>query len=104
MLRGGRRTRENGGHMSTFRIALANIEFPPTPEDSVTLAEEAIAQASREGADLICFPEAYVPGYRLMSRRVPPPDAAFLERAWARIAAAAANGDVAVVLGTERVV
>ena len=34
----------------------------------------------------------------------PPPDAAFLERAWSAIAAAAAKASVAVVLGTERLV
>lgn len=27
--------------MNTFRIALANIRFPATPEESVTLAEQA---------------------------------------------------------------
>lgn len=43
--------------MSTFRIARANIQFPPTPEESVTLAEQAVAQAATERADLICFPE-----------------------------------------------
>ena len=50
--------------MSTFRIALANIPFPATPEESIALAEQAIAQASLERADLICFPECFVPGYR----------------------------------------
>ena len=50
--------------MSTFRIALANIRFPATPEESVALAEQAIAQASIERAGLICFPECFVPGYR----------------------------------------
>jgi predicted amidohydrolase len=50
--------------MSTFRIALANIRFPASPEESVTLAEEAIAQAAMERAGIICFPECYVPGYR----------------------------------------
>ncbi len=35
---------------------------------------------------------------------MPPPDVGFLERAWARIAAAAGRNDVAVVLGTERLV
>jgi len=89
--------------MGLFRIALANIQFPPTPDESVTLAEQAIAQASAEGAGIVCFPECYVPGYRLMGRRVPPPDAAFLERAWARIAAVAVKADIAVILGTERV-
>jgi predicted amidohydrolase len=86
-----------------FRIALANIRFPESPEDSVTLAEQAITQASGERADLICFPECYIPGYRV-GKRVAPPDAAFLARAWSTIAEAAVKGDVAVVLGTERVV
>ena len=79
--------------MSTFRIALANIPFPATPEESVTLAEQAIAQASVERADLICFPECFVPGYRGMGKRVPPPDPAFLERAWSAVAAAAAKAN-----------
>ena len=47
--------------MNTFRIALANIRFPATPEESVALAEQAIREASTEGADLICFPECFVP-------------------------------------------
>lgn len=90
--------------MSTFRIALANLRFPSTPDDSVALAEQAIARASAEGAGLVCFPECYVPGYRAPEKGVPPPDPAFLERAFAAVAAAAARGRIAVVLGTERVV
>ncbi|MEX0681954.1 MAG: nitrilase-related carbon-nitrogen hydrolase [Dehalococcoidia bacterium] len=72
--------------MTTFRIALANIRFPATPEESVTLAEQAIAQASNEGAGIICFPECFVPGYRGPGKTVPPPDPAFLDRAWSAIA------------------
>src|SRR6266436_9943515 len=87
-----------------FRIALANIRFPATPEESVTLAVQAIAQASIERAGLICFPECFVPGYRGLGKSVPPPDPAFLERAWSAVAAAAAKANIAVVLGTERVV
>jgi predicted amidohydrolase len=90
--------------MSPFRIALANLPFPATPEESVALAEQAIAEASREQAAIICFPECYVPGYRGMGRMPPPPDPAFLERAWSAIASAAARANLAVVLGTERVV
>jgi predicted amidohydrolase len=89
--------------MSTVRIALANIEFPATPEESIGLAERAIAEAGRERAGLICFPECFVPGYRGEGKPVPPPDPAFLECAWSAIAAAAAKASVAVVLGTERV-
>ena len=90
--------------MNMFRIALANIRFPATPEESVALAEQAIAQASGEGAGIVCFPECFVPGYRAKGKAIPPPDPAFLERASAAIAAAAAKAGIAVVLGTERVV
>jgi predicted amidohydrolase len=90
--------------MSTVRIALANLRFPATPDDSLKLAEEAIAQASTERADIICFPECYVPGYRAPGKLVPPPDSKFLERAWSAVAAAASEANVAVILGTERIV
>ncbi len=89
--------------MDAFRIALANLRFPATPEESVTLAEQAIAQAANERANLICFPECYVPGYRGLGKSVPPPDPAFLERAWSAIAAAAKAANLTAVLGTERV-
>jgi predicted amidohydrolase len=90
--------------MNTFRIALANIRFPATREESITLAEQAIGQASIEYADLICFPECFIPGYRGMGKQVSPPDRAFLERAWSALAASAAKATLAVVLGTERIV
>lgn len=90
--------------MTTFRLALANLPYPSSPDDSVARAEAAIAEAGRAGAGLVCFPEEYVPGYRLLGHRVPPPDPAFLDRAWGAVAAAAARARVAVVLGTERVV
>src|SRR5437762_2836957 len=87
-----------------FRIALANIRFPATPEESVSLAEQAIAQASVEHAGLICFPECFIPGYRGVGKLVPLPDPIFLERAWSTIAESAAKANLAIVLGTERVV
>src|SRR5215471_7630070 len=91
-------------NVSVFRVALANIEFPATPEESIALAEQAIAQASAERADLICFPECFIPGCRGMGKVVPPLDTAFLEGAWSRVASAAAKANLAVVLGTERFV
>ena len=90
--------------MNPFRIALANLRFPATPDESITLAVEAIGQASVQAARIICFPECFVPGYRGIGKSVPPPDPEFLERAWAIIAGAAAKASVTVVLGTERLV
>ncbi|HEU4420178.1 MAG TPA: carbon-nitrogen hydrolase family protein [Planctomycetota bacterium] len=87
-----------------IRIALANLPFPATPDDAVARSVRAIADAGAQRAAILCFPEAYVPGYRAPGRKVPPPDGAFLEQAWSEVAAAAAAARVAVVLGTERVV
>ena len=90
--------------MNPFRIALANIRFPATHEESITLAEQAIDQASIKGARIICFPECFIPGYRGIGKPVPSPDPEFLERAWSVIAEAAAKASITVVLGTERFV
>jgi predicted amidohydrolase len=89
--------------MDTFRIALANLRYPANPAESVALAEQAVAQAGQEHAEIVCFPECYFPGYRGLGKCPPPPDAAFLQSAWERIGKAAAAANVAVILGTERV-
>lgn len=85
-----------------MNIAVANIRFPKTREESVELALNAIEQAA--SAQIICFPECFIPGLRGVGHEVAAPDAAFLERAWGLIGEAAARAQVAVVLGTERVV
>ena len=55
-----------------LRIALANLRFPESPEESVRLAEQAVKQASVEGAGIVCFPECFVPGYRVGQAASPP--------------------------------
>jgi len=79
------------------------MRFPASAAESVALATDAIAEASAAGARVVCFPECFVPGYRAAGKAVPPPDAAFLERAWSTIAGAAAAHGITVILGTERV-
>ncbi len=88
--------------MPTFRIALANLPFPSSPDHSITLAETAIAEASAASAQIICFPESFVPGYRRPHDQLPTPDSPFLQHAWSRIQSAAAQSNIAVILGTER--
>lgn len=88
--------------MNSLRIALANLRFPDTPDESVALARQAIDQASCHGAKMICFPECFIPGYRGFGKPVPPADSEFLDRAWSVIAAAAAHANMTVILGTER--
>lgn len=87
-----------------MRVALANLPCAASREAAVEDARAAIAEAGRRGAGIICFPEAFVPGYRTRERKIAPPDPAFLERAWDLVADAARAAKVAVILGTERVV
>jgi predicted amidohydrolase len=89
--------------VSHIRIALANIQFPTSPDESVMLAKQAIAGAAAAQAAVVCFPEAYVPGYRIATKSLPPPDQEFLGAAWSEVANAALANDITVILGTERV-
>jgi len=87
--------------MNTVRVALASLREPETPEESVRLATSAVAEAGRRGAQIVCFPECFVPGYRWPGTTRPAPDPNFLEKAWADVAAAARTARITVVLGTE---
>lgn len=89
--------------MTPYRIALANLHYPMTRDESVALSCEAIRSAAARGAAIVCFPECYVPGYRAPDKGVPPPDSSLLDEAWRTIAAEAGRASIAVVLGTERV-
>lgn len=90
--------------MSTVRIALANLPFPPSPEAALATAVGVVEEAASLGAAVLCFPECFVPGYRALGAPVPPAEPAFLERAHAEVSAAAGRGRLGVVLGTERFV
>ena len=90
--------------MSSVRIALANLPFPANPDASVEAACAAIAAAAASGADLVSFPECFVPGYRALGAAVPPADPVWLAAAQERVAQAAGGAGVVVVLGTERFV
>lgn len=86
------------------QVALAQLPFPDNREQSVEAAVAAIGEAARSGASVVAFPECFVPGYRAPDRDVLPPDQSWLDTAWAKVARAAGENRIAVVLGTERVV
>ncbi len=88
--------------MSTVRIALANVRIPATPDESVQLATSTVAEAGRQGALVVCFPECIIPGYRWPGTTPPPPDPAFLEQALTEVVNAAKVAGITVILGTER--
>lgn len=83
-------------------IALASPGIATSVRDGLDRIEHAIADAAARGAEIVCFPEAYLPGLRGLDFEVPPFDAAQQERALATVAEWARTHGVAVILGTER--
>lgn len=87
-----------------MKIALAQLSYPSSPDDSVERVLRAMKGAKDAGAIVVAFPECYVPGYRGLGFSPPPPDAPFLDRAWSRLEKAARELGIGAVVGTERVV
>lgn len=87
--------------MSKIKIALANVVVGRSIDDSLAIAVAAIAEAATHGAAIVCFPESYLPGYRI-GRASAAYDEVSLNRAWSAIDQAAQEAGIAVILGTER--
>jgi predicted amidohydrolase len=85
------------------RLALAAIPLPSTVEESVGLVVEAVAEAGRAGALVVCFPEGAVPGHRLQGAPVEEATAAQLAQAADAIAEAARAAKVFAVVGIEQI-
>ena len=47
-----------------FRIALALAPVAGSIEHALSWVERYIAEAAHKNADVVCFPEAYIPGLR----------------------------------------
>lgn len=85
-----------------MRIGLANIRPAANRDESVHLVLEALDAARNLNADIICFPECYVPGYRVVGTTTPV-DADWLKAAWDAIDQRARELGIMVVLGTEHI-
>ena len=84
-------------------IALASPRVASSLDDGLTRIERCLSQASARGAEIVCFPEAYLPGLRGQDFEVFPYDQAEQERALEAVSALARTHKVATILGMERV-
>lgn len=84
-----------------MRIALATPRFPTGVDDALATIERMAAEAARRGARIVCFPEAYLPGYRGLEWSVADYDAAQQERALHVVAEVARSRRIGIVLGME---
>jgi|SRR5579872_284416 len=83
-------------------IALASPGVASTLDEGLGKIKRLLADASAQGAEIVCFPEAYLPGLRGQDFEVPPFDPAQQERALHTVAQWARMSAVATILGMER--
>ncbi len=83
-------------------IALASPGVASTLDDGLERIERLVSEASAQGAEIVCFPEAYLPGLRGQDFEVLPFDRTQQERALQAVAQWARAYSVATILGTER--
>ena len=84
-------------------IALASPRVASTLDDALDKIEGLLSEASTQGAELVCFPEAYLPGLRGQDFEVLPWDRSQQERALKSVAQLARTYAVATILGMESV-
>ncbi len=83
-------------------IALASPSIATTLDEGLEKIKRLLSEASSQGAEIVCFPEAYVPGLRGQDFEVLPFDQTEQERTLRAVAQWARMYEVATILGTER--
>jgi predicted amidohydrolase len=83
-------------------LALASPRPAATMEEGLEKIKQSLSEASAQGAEIVCFPEAYLPGLRGQDFEVLPFDRTQQERALQVTAQWARTYTVAVILGMER--
>lgn len=83
-------------------IALASPRVASTLDEGLEKIKQLLSEASAQGAEIVCFPEAYLPGLRGQDFEVLPFGQAEQERVLQTVAQWARSYQVATILGMER--
>src|SRR6185295_3540860 len=87
--------------VSSMIVALASPSIASTLDDGLDKINRLMSEASAQGAEIVCFPEAYLPGLRGQDFEVLPWDQTQQERALKAVAEWARTYNVATILGME---
>jgi predicted amidohydrolase len=81
-----------------MKIALASPPFPKSINDGLFWVEKLTRAAAENNAEIICFPESYIPGYRGLEYAVEEHSPEKLQLALNRVSEIAAGNSVAVII------
>ncbi len=84
-------------------IALASPRIASSIDDGLDKIKQLLSKSSDQAADIVCFPEAYLPGLRGQDFEVPPYDRKNQEMVEHTVAEWSRMYKVATILGMERV-
>jgi predicted amidohydrolase len=84
-------------------LALASPRVASSVEEGLEKVKLLLAQAASQGAEIICFPEAYIPGLRGVDFEVPAFDRTEQEHALQAVAQWARRYVVTTIIGMERI-
>jgi predicted amidohydrolase len=83
-------------------IALASPRIATSLDDGLDKFKRLLSQASAQDAQIVCFPEAYLPGLRGVDLEVLPFDQSQHDRVLQAVAGMARTYSVATIIGMER--
>ena len=83
---------------SNMKIALASPPFPKSIDDGILQIKKLVKDASEKEAEIVCFPESYLPGYPLEEYEVEEVSPEKLQSALTQVCEMASAHSIAVIL------
>jgi predicted amidohydrolase len=83
---------------NVMKIAIASPPYPKSIEDGLFQVEKLVKEAAKQQAEIICFPESYIPGYPAEEFGIGFSPAAKLQAALDKAREIAAENNMAIIL------
>ena len=81
-----------------MKIALASPTFPKSIEDGLNITQRLVKDAVSQHAQIICFPESFIPGYPLADFKVEKASPKELKDALSKVCEIAAANAIAIMM------
>jgi predicted amidohydrolase len=81
-----------------MKVAVASPPFPKSIEDGLFQVEKLVMEAAEQQAEVICFPESYIPGYPAEEFEVELSSSKKMQEALDKACKIAAENNIAIIL------
>lgn len=81
-----------------MKIAVASPPYPNSLNDALYWADKLVKEAAAGGAEIVCFPESYLPGYPLLEFEAEKCTPEQLQAALDRVCTIAAENTIAIIM------